>query len=128
MVDRLLKILMGHLTIHSADFVGTNNFAYLVTGYQDQTDIALVTLDLTPITDTESFASNATGTRVVDNFVLGNRDSVADVLDFQDLLLDGVTNTTLSNYVLVVDVGDGNDVTLLVDKNLDGSNDLTIIL
>jgi len=72
--------------------------------------------------DTFDYNSVTDGNDTITDFEIG-----MDMLDIGDLL-DYTTGNNLADYLTVVDVGNGNDVTLSIDADGTGGTDITITL
>lgn len=110
------------------DFSGTDTFRYLVEDERGASDVATVSIDVTPVSDTTVYTGDdADGsTDTVSGFLVGNAAQGADILDVSSVL-QGENADNLSDYLTVSDVG--GDVTILVDSDGAGDSvDLTIVL
>jgi hypothetical protein len=91
-----------------------------------------VYIDVGAVSDTTEFGSeysNTGSTETIDQFTIDSFDSGGDVINLADLLQgEEGGGSLLSNYLTVSDAGDGQDVTITVDADQDGSIDLTIVL
>lgn len=113
----------------ATNFYGQDTFTYTISA-NGKTDTGTVTINVLPTTDTYTYeSSDADGsTRTIEYFHIGNPPTEgSDILDLRDLLQNEESNP-LSDYLTVTDNGAGNNVTLAIDSDRNGTTDLTLVL
>jgi hypothetical protein len=110
----------------------SDEFYYQVTLPDGRVFDGTVYIDIGAVSDTTEFGSeysNTDSTETIDQFTIDSIDSGGDIINLADLLQgEEAEGSLLSSYLTVSDAGVGQDVTITVDADQNGSVDLTIVL